>query len=131
MIAGEVRAESTAAGLEGARVLLEGTPLATKDLDTQLSLPYRSRHNVTGTLELPQGLFDLDLRWRSRVEQVLAYPLDPRGAIALVDLRAAYRILGTVVQAKVGNLFQDVYPDVQERVPGAPRSVSLTLYRAF
>jgi hypothetical protein len=24
-----------------------------------------------------------------------------------------------------------VYPDVQERVPGAPRSVSLTLYRAF
>lgn len=105
--------------------------LDTKDLDTRLALPYRSRHNVTGTLELLQGLFDVDLRWRSRVEQVLAYPLDPRGAIALVDLRAAYRILGTVVQAKVGNLFQKVYPDVQERVPGAPRSVSLTLYRAF
>jgi len=105
--------------------------LDTKDLDTRLALPYRSRHNVTGTLELLQGLFDVDLRWRSRVEQVLAYPLDPRGAITLVDLRAAYRILGTVVQAKVGNLFQKVYPDVQERVPGAPRSVSLTLYRAF
>ena len=105
--------------------------LDTKDLDTRLALPYRSRHNVTGTLELLQGLFDVDVRWRSRVEQVLAYPLDPRGAITLVDLRAAYRILGTVVQAKVGNLFQKVYPDVQERVPGAPRSVSLTLYRAF
>jgi hypothetical protein len=24
-----------------------------------------------------------------------------------------------------------VYPDVQERVPGAPRSLSLTLYRSF
>jgi hypothetical protein len=29
------------------------------------------------------------------------------------------------------NLFQNVYPDVQERVPGAPRSLSLTLYRSF
>jgi hypothetical protein len=36
-----------------------------------------------------------------------------------------------VLQAKVGNLFQRVYPDVQERVPGAPRSVGLTLYRPF
>jgi iron complex outermembrane receptor protein len=105
--------------------------LDTKDLDTQLALPYRSHHNVTGTLELLSGLFDVDLRWRSRVEQVLAYPLDPRGAITLVDLRAAYRVLGTVVQAKVANLFQKVYPDVQERVPGAPRSLSLTLYRTF
>ncbi|HEY6948225.1 MAG TPA: TonB-dependent receptor, partial [Gemmatimonadales bacterium] len=105
--------------------------LDTKDLDTRLALPYRSRHTVTGTLEVLQGLFDVDLRWRSRVEQVLAYPLDPRGAITLVDLRAAYRLLGTIVQAKVGNLFQNVYPDVQERVPGAPRSVSLTLYRTF
>ncbi|MGE5232343.1 MAG: TonB-dependent receptor [Deltaproteobacteria bacterium] len=105
--------------------------LDTKDLDTQLALPYRSRHNVTGTLEALRGLFDIDLRWRSRVEQVLAYPLDPRGAITLVDLRAAYRLFGTVVQVKVGNLFQKVYPDVQERVPGAPRSLSLTLYRTF
>lgn len=105
--------------------------LDTKDLDTRLALPYRSRHNVTGTLEVLRGLFDMDLRWRSRVEQVLAYPLDPRGAITLVDLRAAYRIFGTVVQVKVGNLFQQVYPDVQERVPGAPRSLSLTLYRMF
>ena len=39
--------------------------------------------------------------------------------------------IGTVVQAKVGNLFQNVYADVQERVPGAPRSLSLTLYRTF
>jgi len=105
--------------------------LDTRDLDTQFALPYRSRHNLTGTLEVLRGLFDVDLRWRSRVEQVLAYPLDPRGAITVVDLRAAYRIFGTVVQAKVGNLFQNVYADVQERVPGAPRSLSLTLYRSF
>jgi outer membrane receptor for ferric coprogen and ferric-rhodotorulic acid len=49
----------------------------------------------------------------------------------VVDLRLAYRLLGTILQAKVSNLFQNVYPDVQERVPGAPRSLSLTLYRSF
>jgi len=48
-----------------------------------------------------------------------------------VDLRLAYRVHGTVFQAKVGNVLQHVYPDVQERVPGAPRTLSLTLYRPF
>jgi outer membrane receptor protein involved in Fe transport len=105
--------------------------LDSHDLDTQKALPYRSRHNVSGTLELLHGLADLDLRWRSRVEEVLAFPLDPRDDITLVDLRLAYQVFGTVVQAKVGNLLQQVYPDVQERVPGAPRSVSLTFYRPF
>ena len=102
-----------------------------RDLDTRRALPYRSRHSITGTVELFRGLADVDVRWRSRVEEVLAFPLDPRGAITLVDLRLAYRVRGTVLQAKVGNLFQQVYPDVQERVPGAPRSFGLTLYRPF
>jgi outer membrane receptor protein involved in Fe transport len=102
-----------------------------RDLDTHRPLPYRSRHTVTGTAELLRGLAAVDLRWRSRVEEVLAYPLDPRGDITVVDLRLAYRVRGMVVQAKVGNLFQRVYPDVQERVPGAPRSLSLALYGVF
>jgi outer membrane receptor protein involved in Fe transport len=102
-----------------------------RDLDTRRALPYRSRHTVTGTVELFRGLADVDLRWRSRIEEVLAFPLDPRGDITLVDLRLAYRVRGTLLQAKVGNLFQSVYPDVQERVPGAPRNLSLTLYRPF
>lgn len=105
--------------------------LDSRDQITQRALPYRSKHNVTATLNLLQGLAGIDLRWRSRVEEVLAYPLDPRGDITVVDLRLAYRLFGNVLQAKVSNLFQSVYPDVQERVPGAPRSLSLTLYRAF
>jgi outer membrane receptor protein involved in Fe transport len=105
--------------------------LDTRDQISERALPYRSKHNVTATLNLLRGLAGVDLRWRSRVEDVLAYPLDPRGDITVVDLRFAYRLLGTVLQAKVSNLFQNVYPDVQERVPGAPRNLSLTLYRTF
>jgi iron complex outermembrane receptor protein len=105
--------------------------LDSRDQITQLPLPYRSKHNLTATLNVFQGLAGVDVRWRSRVEEVIAYPLDPRGDITVVDLRLAYRVLGNVLMAKVSNLFQSVYPDVQERVPGAPRSLSLTLYRAF
>jgi outer membrane receptor for ferrienterochelin and colicins len=111
----------------------EGTYLFldTKDLDTQLPLPYRSRHNVTGTLSVLRGLVGLDVRFRSRVEQVLQYPLDPRGSFTVFDLRVGYRLAGMALQAKVTNLFQRFYVDVQERNPGAPRSVSLTAFRAF
>ena len=104
--------------------------LNSKDLDTERPLPYRSKHNVTGTLNLLRGLLGLDLRWRSRVEEVLAYPLDPRGAITTLDLRIACPVFGAVVQAKASNLFDKIYPDVEERVPGAPRSLSVTVYAA-
>ena len=104
--------------------------LDSQDLDTEHPLPYRSKHNVTGTVNVLRGLLGVDVRWRSRVDEVLAYPLDPRGAITIVDLRLAVPVLGGVVQAKLGNLFNKVYPDVQERVPGAPRSISLTVYAA-
>ncbi len=112
--------------LEGTYLLLDS-----KDLDTQLPLPYRSRHNLTGTLSALRGLVGLDVRFRSRVQQVLQYPLDPRGSITVVDLRVGYRLAGVGIQAKVTNLFQAFYVDVQERNPGAPRNVSLTAFRAF
>jgi len=102
-----------------------------RDLDTHRALPYRSRHSVTGTAELLRGLAAVDLRWRSRVEEVLAYPLDPRGALTDVDLRLNYPVRGMVLQAKVGNLLQRIYPDVQERVPAPPRNLSLALYGVF
>ena len=104
--------------------------LSSKDLDTERPLPYRSKHNVTGTLNVLRGLAGVDLRWRSRVDEVLAFPLDARGAITTVDLRLACPLFGGVLQAKASNLFNKVYPDVQERVPGAPRSISLTVYAA-
>jgi outer membrane receptor protein involved in Fe transport len=112
--------------LEGTYLLLDS-----KDLDTQLPLPYRSRHNVTGTLSALRGLVGVDVRFRSRVQEVLQYPLDPRGSITVVDLRVGYRLAGVAIQAKVTNLFQTFYVDVQERNPGAPRQVSLTAFRAF
>ncbi|MGH7670476.1 MAG: hypothetical protein ACRENQ_13400, partial [Gemmatimonadaceae bacterium] len=62
---------------------------------------------------------------------VLVYPLDPRSDITLVDMRANYELHGTVLQAKVANLFNLMYADVQERTPGAPRTISLALLRKF
>jgi outer membrane receptor for ferrienterochelin and colicins len=101
------------------------------DLATHAWLPYRSRHNATLTLEALGGLAGVDVRYRSRVGAVLVYPLDPRSDITLVDLRANYEWHGTVLQAKVANLFNRVYADVQERTPGAPRTFSVAILRAF
>ena len=101
------------------------------DLDTHSWLPYRSRNNATVTLDALGGLAGVDVRYRSRIANVLVYPLDPRGDITTVDLRANYRIDGAVVQGKVSNLFNRVYPDVQERVPGQPRTVTLALLSRF
>jgi outer membrane receptor for ferrienterochelin and colicins len=112
--------------LEGTYLLLDS-----KDLDTQLPLVYRSRHNVTGTLSALRGLVGLDLRFRGRVQEVLQYPLDPRGSITVFDLRVGYRVAGVALQAKVTNLFQAFYVDVMEKNPAAPRSLSLTAYRTF
>ena len=120
--------------LEASYLLLD-----TKDLDSlggldplaQLPLPYRSRHNLTGTVTALHGLVGVDVRYRSRVQTVLQFPTDPRGHITVVDLRLGYRVAGVAVQAKVTNLFQTFYVDVMERNPGAPRNLSLTAYRTF
>jgi iron complex outermembrane receptor protein len=90
-------------------------------------LPYRSRHSVTGSVDILSGLAGVDVRWRSRIEEVLAYPADPRSAITVVDLRLAYRVFGAVVMAKVTNLLQTRYVDIMERTPGAPRTVEMSL----
>jgi outer membrane receptor protein involved in Fe transport len=105
--------------------------LVALDLDTHDWLPYRSRHNATVTLDALGGLGGVDIRYRSRIPSVLVYPLDPRGNITTVDLRANYQIEGAILQGKVSNLFNRVYPDVQERVPGEPRTVSLALMTRF
>lgn len=101
--------------------------LDTRNGDTGDPLPYRSRHSVTGSVDVLHGLVGVDVRWRSRVEEVLAYPLDTRTDITVVDLRLAYRVFGAVLMAKATNLLQAKYVDVQERTPGAPRSVQLTV----
>ncbi len=107
------------------------TFLDTRDDRTGRALPYRSRHNFTATASGWRGMVAIDFRHRSRVEQVLAFPLDERNAITLVDLRARTEILGTRVQAKIENLFQTTYVDVQERSPGPSRSFRLTVTPRF
>jgi iron complex outermembrane receptor protein len=105
--------------------------LDTEDRATGSPLPYRSQHNVTGTLNLLGGLAGVDLRYRSRVEGVLAYPLDPRSDVTVVDLRVGYRALNVLWQLKVANVFNQFYVDVQERNPGAPRSIAITALRGL
>lgn len=107
------------------------TYLDAKDLVTGAPLPYRSRHNVTLSLTGLTGLLGLDVRHRSRAETVLAYPNDPRGPITVVDLQLAYRLFGTVLRAKVGNLLQAAYVDVMEKNRGAPRSFLFSAYRTM
>jgi outer membrane receptor for ferrienterochelin and colicins len=115
------------------RLELQGTYLYldTQDRDTGDPLPYRSRHNFTGTVTAFQGLAGVDLRYRSRIEEVLAYPLDQRSNMTVVDLRFGYRALGMLWQLKVANLFNRFYVDVQERRAGAPRSFAVTALHGF
>ncbi len=101
--------------------------LHTRDLTLDQPLPYRSAHTATGTMSLLGGLLNVDLQYRSRVQRVLQFPADPRGATTLVGVRAAYKIGDVLVQAKVSNLLQEQYVDLQERFPGPPRSFELTL----
>lgn len=105
--------------------------LDSEDLLTGRELAYRSRHNVTTTLSGWSDRIALDLRYRSRAEQVLAFPLDERGDITLLDLRMGTTIMDMDVQAKVANFLQAEYVDVQERNPGATRSFRITLTSRF
>jgi outer membrane cobalamin receptor len=100
--------------------------LDTRDDSTGLPLPYRSRHTVTASVDLLGGLAGLDVRYRSRVEQVVEYPLDPRGDITTVDVRLGARVRGVTFSARVSNLLQAKYVDIMERNQGAPRSLLLT-----
>ena len=100
--------------------------LDTRNSTTGLPLPYRSRHQVTGSLDLLGGAAGVDVRYRSRPDQVLEYPADPRSDITVVDLRCGIRLARTTMQVKVSNLLQAKYVDIQERNQGAPRSLLVT-----
>ena len=105
--------------------------LASRDLRTGRDLAYRSRQNLTTTLSGWDDVVGVDVRYRSRPEVVLAYPLDERGSITLVDLRLNVRVMDMDVQTKVANLLQAEYVDVQERNPGASRSFRVTVTSRF
>ncbi|MFV1986420.1 MAG: TonB-dependent receptor domain-containing protein [Gemmatimonadota bacterium] len=105
--------------------------LDTEDSRTGRQLPYRSTHNLTTTLSGWKDRFAVDVRYRSRVHEVLAFPLDTRSSIVVVDLRAGHRFGRFDVQAKIENLFQNIYVDVQERSPGQTRAFRLTVTPRF
>ena len=105
--------------------------LDTNDKRVDLPLPYRSDHNLTATLSALRDRIGLDVRFRSEVEQVLAFPLDQRTPITIVDLRFGEEILGMEVRAKISNLLQNDYVDVQERTPGETRSFLLMVVPRF
>ena len=102
-----------------------------EDERTGDALPYRSKHNLTSTVSTLRGAIAVDFRYRSAVEEVLAYPLDPRGDITVVDLRFSYELAGVGLLARVSNLFQARYVNVQERFPGASRRFLLTVVPRF
>jgi outer membrane receptor for ferrienterochelin and colicins len=97
-----------------------------EDRETGLPLPYRSKHNFTGTLNAFDGKVGVDFRYRTAPDQVIQYPLDPRYDMSVVDLRLSQNILGATFQFKVENLFQDFYT-VMERHAEPPRSFHLTV----
>ena len=105
--------------------------LDTKDKRVDLPLPYRSDHNLTATLSALRDRIGLDVRFRSAVEQVLAFPLDERSSITVVDLRFGEEILGMEVRAKISNLLQNDYVNVQERTPGETRRFLLMVVPRF
>lgn len=105
--------------------------LDTEDKRTGRPLVYRSDHNLTTTLSAWAERVALDVRYRSRADQVLAFPLDERGDITLVDLRMGATVMDVDVQAKIENVLQAEYVDVQERNPGATRSFRITLTSRF
>ncbi len=105
--------------------------LDSTDLGTGGKLVYRSRHVVTTTLSSWDDVIALDMRYRSRPEKVLIYPLDERSAIAVVDLRLNLGVMGMDLQTRFANLLQAEYVDIQERNPGASRSIRTTLTSRF
>ena len=73
----------------------------------------------------------MDVRYRSRVDTVIAFPSERRSPITIVDVRLGYRLVGTVLLLRVSNLLQYGYVDVAEENRGAPRSVLLSAYRTM
>ena len=105
--------------------------LDSRDQTTGRALPYRSRHSLTSTLSAWRDRIALDMRHRSRPDEVLLFPLDERGPVTLLDLRLAAKVRDLDLHAKVANLMQAEYVDMQERYPGPTRSFRITVTSRF
>jgi outer membrane cobalamin receptor len=89
--------------------------LSTEDERTGQALAYRSRHNVKASLDAAFGgaSAGLDFVYRSRVERVKVYEADQRVPIYVTDLRGDARLGHLRLSAKISNLFQYNYTEIE------------------
>ena len=99
-----------------------------KDLTRNEILPYRPRHRLLSSLGVhtKSAHLSADFRYLSRAEKVKVYPNDERVAQYVVDLKGSVIVGKITVSAKVENLLQYHYTEV-ERNLGPIRSFALTL----
>ena len=99
-----------------------------KDLTLGEVLPYRPRHRLLSSLGVNTqvGHLSADVRYLSRAEKVRVYPNDERVAQYVVDLKGSVLLGRITVSAKVENLLEYHYTEV-ERNLGSIRSFALTL----
>jgi outer membrane receptor protein involved in Fe transport len=102
--------------------------LSAEDRSTGEPLAYRSRHNVTSALDVTKGPYGagVDFRYRSRIESVKVYEHDERVPIYVTDLRGEINLDRLRLSAKVSNLFQYNYTEI-ERTLAPIRNYTLTL----
>jgi iron complex outermembrane receptor protein len=103
--------------------------LSTEDDATGEPLAYRSKHNLKSSVDLIGRDYSvgLDFIYRSRVERVKVYENDERVAIYVTDLRGEARLGRLRLSAKVANLFQYNYTEIERNL--APRNGSLLYFR--
>jgi outer membrane receptor for ferrienterochelin and colicins len=92
--------------------------LSTEDRADHIPLAYRSRHNLKTSLDVSAKGFTLglDSQYRSRVERVKVYEDDERVSIYVTDLRGEVTMGRFRLSAKVANLFNYNYTEIERNL---------------
>ena len=92
--------------------------LSTEDETTGKPLAYRSKHTFKSSVDLigPAYSVGLDFIYRSRIDQVKVYENDERVAIYVTDLRGEAKLGRLRLSAKVANLFQYNYTEIERNL---------------
>ena len=92
--------------------------LSAEDKTDHEPLAYRSRHNLKTSVDVSARGITLgcDVRYRSRVQRVKVYEADERVPIYVTDLRGEVRLRGFRFSAKVANLFNYNYTEIERNL---------------
>jgi outer membrane cobalamin receptor len=106
--------------------------LSTEDRATGEPLSYRSKHNLKASADIARGDYSagVDFIFRSKAERVEVYEDDERVPIYVTDLRGEVSLGRIRLSAKVANLFQYNYTEI-ERSLAPIRNLSFTLRGVF